>query len=222
VVFQGNSAGYAVPYSMIKQQHGQNVFDVLKTIAAGRGLQFWCTEEGKLVFGKPISAGKAAFVFSRTDKFTNILESDIDENIEDGFSKVFVYGQSQGVDMDTSGAIVNSYEMNDCETASLPVPAEFPFYKPKCMTISGDATECRRIAQLQLNLSKLKALSIVYTVAGHSQGGVNYKTNTMAHIDDDKEDIHGDFLLFGRTFSMNKETGPITTVRLGRPGVVLE
>ena len=222
VIFQGKSAGFAIPYDLIKQEHGQTVFDVLKTISAGRGLLFWCTEEGKFVFGKPVSAGPAVFSFSRTNNFTNILESSLVEDIADGFSKVFVYGQSQDVSTDESGNILNSLESNSCETASLSVPDEFPFYKPKCITLSGNSTVCRREAQRQINISKAKALAIEYTVAGHSYKGTNYKTNVIVNVNDDKEEIHGDFLLYGRTFTINKNTGPLTTVRLGRPGIILE
>lgn len=214
IVYDGNAERIAVPYDTLKAEPGQSAFDLLKTVATGRGLHFWCREDGKFVFGKPIVSGPASyrFILSRSGASTNVLEGEKTADLNDAFSKVFVYGQS-GDDDDS----------NVEATATLSVPGEFPFYRPKVVQVNTDKISPRFEAKRQINMSKAKMLRLSYIVPGFAQNGTVFRTNTIARVDDDINNVHGDHLVYGRTMNFTgKKDGMNTTVRLCLPGALID
>jgi prophage tail gpP-like protein len=216
VIYEGKAKNAAIPYDTLKAEPGQTVFDLLKNAATGRGLHFWCNEDGKLVFGKPISSGRALFrfVLEKNSAVNNVIEGKKVTDTSEAFSKIFVYGQSE--DADGSDSNIEA-------TASMNVPGEFPFYKPKVAIINTDKISPTHEAKRLLNISRAKMLQLTYKVAGHSQGGRNYRTNEMARVDDGVNGVHGEYVICGRTFSQeNKKAGPSTTLRLCVPGAITD
>lgn len=212
IVFEGKASGAAVAFETLKAEPGQNVFDLLKAVANGRGFHFWCNENGKLVFGKCAAAGKTEYRFTlkRRGDGNNVLEGNKTTDLTESFSKIYVYGQSDDADGD---------DANIEATASMAVPSEFPYYKPKVITVNTDKLSPAAEAKRLLTVSKAKMLQLKYKVAGHSQNGKNYRTNLMARVDDEINNAHGDYVVCGRTFTLeNKKSGPMTTVRLCVPG----
>jgi prophage tail gpP-like protein len=212
IVFEGKASGATVLFDTLKAEPGQNVFDLLKAVANGRGLQFWCREDGKLVFGKCASSGSVSYRFNlaKDSSGSNVLEGKKTDDLTEAFSKVFVYGQSEDAEGD---------DTNIEATATMAVPAEFPFYKPKVVTVNTDKVSPAMEAKRLLTVSKAKRLQLHYKVPGHSQNGINYHTNSMARVDDEVNNTHGVFVVCGRTFTLeNKKTGPVTSVRLCMPG----
>ena len=214
VIFQRGTSGLSISFEHISASPGQTVFDILRSAAASRGLLFWCDEEGKFNFGKPLSGGAPVFDIIRrsSGKGNNVIDGQETNDIEDGFSKVIVYSQSQSD---------GNFDSNNLSaSAQLSVPGEFPFYRLKTVQINGDKNSPDLEARRLINQVKAKLYQYEYVVRGHSQNGLNYTTNVMAHIDDDDLDVHGDRLIYSRKFTMSKETGPLTILRLGLPGVV--
>jgi prophage tail gpP-like protein len=214
IVYEGAAVRLAVPFEQYILSPGQTVFDVLKSIAQGRGLHFWCREDGSFVFGKLVTSGapQYRFVLEKTSDRTNILEASKITDISQGFSKIIVHSQAQDADVDDVAA-----------TESLAIPSEFPFYKPKVVCINGDKKSAYYEAKKFINISKANALQLQYVVAGHSQGTNNYKTNVIARVDDEENNIHGDFLVSGRTLTLDsKKSGPRTQIRLCRTGVIMD
>jgi prophage tail gpP-like protein len=212
IIYEGKSANAAIAYDTIKAEPGQTVFDLLKNAATGRGYHFWCREDGKLVFGKIATLGEARyrFILKRDGAGNNALEGKKITDLTEAFSKVFVYGQSEDADGD---------DANIEATATMKVPEEFPYYKPKVVTVNTDKLSPALEAKRLLNVSRAKKMQLVYKMPGHSQGAVNYRTNNMAHVDDDVNNAHGEYVVCGRTMSMeNKKSGPMTTVKLCLPG----
>jgi len=215
IIYEGNAERLAIPWQTLKSEPGQTVFEILRICCAARGLNFWQNEDGKLVFGKPVSTGKPAFHFVlRGDGSGNVITSKKIEDDSASFSKIFVYSQSNDDGDD------NAIEA----TASLNVPSEFPYYKPEVIIINTDAIGPGKEAKRRINASKAKTLQMQYTVKGHSQDfSGNFRTNLMARVDDDMQNVHEDMLLFKRTFSLqDKKTGPTTTIHLCRPGAFID
>jgi prophage tail gpP-like protein len=212
IVFEGKAASATIAYDTLKAEPGQNVFDLLKAAATGRGFHFWCREDGKFIFGKIISSGTPEYVFSlkKGGGGSNAVEGKKIEDLSESFSKIFVYGQSEDADGD---------DANVEATAAMQVPGQFPYYKPKVVTVNTDKLSPAMEAKRLLNISKSKMLQLTYKIPGHSQNGRNFRTNAMARIDDDINSVTGEFVICGRTFMLeNKKSGPMTTVRLCLPG----
>jgi prophage tail gpP-like protein len=215
VIFEGKLAKLAVPLETLKSEPGQTVFDLLKLVATSRGVQFWCREDGKFVFGTPITKGFPTYTFTIDKRGgTNVLSGKLIRDISQAFSKIFVYAQAS-----TDGT-------TDCNieaAATLKVPSEFPYYKPKVVTISTDKTAPRYEAHRLMNSSRSRIEQLTYSMPGHSLDGVNFRTNTIAWVHDEDNQIYGDRLIFGRTMSLeSKESGPQTTVRLCQMGASFE
>ncbi|MBN1130392.1 MAG: hypothetical protein JXA71_15475 [Chitinispirillaceae bacterium] len=214
IVFQKGTARLSISFEHVNASPGQTVFDILRTAASSRGLLFWCDEDGKFNFGKPLSHGRPVFDIVRrsSGNGNNVITGQTINDIEDGFSKVKVYCQSQSD---------GDYDANNVSaSAELSVPDEFPFYRLRTVQINVDKTSPSLEAKRLINQVRASLFRYEYMVPGHSQKGLNYRANEMAHIDDDDLDVHGDFLIYGRKFTCNKETGPATQLRLGIPGVV--
>ena len=185
VFYEGSAIRLAVPYEQLVLSPGQTVFDVLKSIAQGRGLYFWCNEKGHFIFGTPVSskAPEYHFILEKNIGRTNVLEASKTTDITSGFSTIIVHSQSQDSDVDSVAA-----------QKSLSVPDEFPFYKPKVVCINGDSKSAYYEANRFINLSKANCMQLQYLMPGHSFKGKNYKTNVMARVDDEENNVHGDFL----------------------------
>jgi prophage tail gpP-like protein len=225
IVYEGRASRLAIPFETYTISPGQTVFDAIKSITRARGLHFWCREDGVFVFGKPIASGKPAyrFMFDTAGGDTNVLEASLATDITDAFSKIIVHCQSADSGAPEEGEGTTVVDTDIAAVSSLSVPGEFPFYKPKVITVNGDGKSPGYEAQRLVNLSKAKALQLSFLLPGHSQSGANYKTNRMARVDDYGHGVHGDFLVSGRTFTMSsKKEGPKTLVRVCRPGIIID
>ncbi len=126
-------------------------------------------------------------------------------------------GQQQGLDIfGTSGA----HQMNTLATVT---DATFPFYKPFVAVDNNDARSPKLHAQMLMEQQKAQGFCLEYVIPGHSQNGRNWEINELCRVRDDvlKPAIDTDYLVYGRTFEMDKKRGVLTTVRLGFPGAVL-
>jgi len=218
VVYLNNSEMLSVPRQTIKIEYGQTVFDVLRTVAASRGICFWCSEKGKLTFGLPLSKGAPLFEVThrQNGKNCNAIEAVVEDDIDEAFSKIYVYAQTQD-----SSAEFDDTVSNICSTATLSVPDEFPYFNPKVVQINGDSKTPSREAQRLANQARARSRKLEYTVMGHSQKGLNFEVNTMVALNDEVHGVSGNYLIYGRTFTNDKSVGPRTVLRLGKPGVVI-
>lgn len=214
VVFQQGASGLSILFEHVSVSPGQTVFDILRSAASSRGLLFWCDEEGKFIFGKPVSHGSPQFEIIRRSSGdgNNVIDGQRINDIGDGFSKVTVFSQSQSD---------GDFDANNLSASqSLRVPEEFPFYRLKTVQINGDKNSPELEAKRLINQVRSSLYRYEYLVPGHSQRGVNFRANELAHIDDDELDVHGDFLVYGRKFTGDKTAGEVTMLRLGIPGMV--
>lgn len=191
--------------SAIRVEPGQTIFDVLKSAAHARGLLFYSMPNGTFVFGKPKTTGTADFSISVSKaRGSNILSGSVSDDISGRHSKVVVMGSE-----------------NQKHIAATVSDSETPFYKPLVTQSSGDesAVSAAKYAQTMIDEARYSGFSLRYTVPGFGQNGKNYTPNSLCRVSDDALNVSGVFLVFGRTFSLDRDQGATTELRLSKPGV---
>src|SRR6185295_9652577 len=192
-----------------KLEPGETIFDALRKFALARGLLFFSYPDGTLVFGKPLSKGKAEFQLTRlkaTDD-TNVLKGECTNDLSKRFSKINVIGQQDGSDPE------------DVNVEAVVSDPTFPFYKPLVLNMNHDGDSPARFGRMTLDRQRSEGFQLSYEVAGFSQQGKNWGINRMCNIEDDVTEVRGTYLIYGRTFEQNKEGGRTTKLHLGYPGV---
>lgn len=211
----GFLAGLDVGQKIGQIEAGQTVFDVLKNYALSRGMLFYCQADGILVFGRPLAKGAPEYTLTmlKNGLGNNVIESDVIDDISKRYSKVTVMGQQQG-----SQAIFSASSINT--TKGVCTDPDFPFYKPFVTLDNNDNVSSQMRARLIMDKHRREGTQLIYTVARHSQNGQNWQINKFCHIKDEKQGLDADYLIYGRTFEMDKQAGPITKIKLGMPGVI--
>lgn len=202
----------------VKIDPGSTIFEVLKEYAFSRGLIFWVEPDGKFVFGKPKERPDGEVLYKLVCKkdgtMNNILEGEKILDISKSFSEVTIMGQKQGNDM-----MLDFNDVNSKATATNP---DFPagFYKPYVTHRDSDHLSPHGWAKLLVDQMRFQQLQLSYKVAGHSFEGKNWKINEFCHVEDEVFEISADYLVYGRIFEMSKESGKLTTLKVGLPGVL--
>lgn len=205
------------PQAITQIQPGMTVFQVLREYAMSRGLMFWCAPDGTFVFGKPKNGGEPSF--SLTHRLggvgNNVMEGEYEQDWSRRFSRITVIGCQQGQDhMEMDATRVYTYGHAEDN--------EFPFRKPFVAKNNNDYQSPALHARLLKERMRHEGTRLTYKVARHSQNGANWTFNEMCHVRDEDEDFNLDglYLIYGRTFRMDKREGQTTTLRLGPPGVM--
>lgn len=211
----GFRAGLDADQKINHIEPGMTIFDVLKNVSLSRGMLFYCLPDGTLVFGRPLAKGAPEFTLTmlKSGAGNNMIESEVVEDISRRYSKFVVVGQQQG-----SQTLFGAAEIN---TVSPPqIDPTFPFYKPFVGRDNNDNVSPAMRARMIMEKQRREGTHLNYVVGRHTQDNKNWAINTMCSVKDEVQGIDGDFLIYGRTFEMNKQTGPITQVRLGKPGLI--
>lgn len=210
----------ALPH--MQTEMGSSVFETLAQYARIKGLLFYSLPHGTgstqyqpvFVFSKARESGQAAFSLTRRKdgKGNNINTSELVQDDSKRYSQVTVMGQKQGVDGEASGA----WNILATKTDST-----FPFYKPFVLKDDSGGDSPKQQARLILEKMRHDAFRLTYGVTGHSQNGKNWTINELCTVRDDEDDynLYDDYLIYGRKFSMNKEQGQNTELRLGYKGM---
>lgn len=189
----------------VRIEPGQSVFEVLKSAARARGLLFYSTENGTFVFGRPKSTGRAAFAITvEPGVGANVITGSYTDDISGRYSKVSVLGT----------------QAREHVVASA-VDADMPFYKPFVTNSPGDesAASAAKYAQSVLDDGRHSGFRLEYSLPGFGQNGKNWRANELVAVRDRAMEVEGVFLVFGRTFQLDKNEGARTEVRLSRLGV---
>jgi prophage tail gpP-like protein len=202
---------------------GMTIFDVLKNYSLSRGMLFYCLPDGTLVFGRPLAKGAAEYKLTllKSGLGNNVIESEVEQDISKRYKKYSVVGQQQG-----SQGYLEAKQINTSNNGKPCIDPEFPFDKPFVTTDNNDNVSPTMRARMIMEKRRREGTHLVYTVGRHSQNGQNWAINKMCHIKDETQSLNGkkgidkDYLIYGRTFEMDKQTGPITKVKLGVPGIV--
>lgn len=199
---------------------GMTIFDVLRNFALSRGLLFYCKADGTLVFGRPMAKGEPEFFLTmkRDGKGNNVISSEVIDDISRRYSRIYVVGQQQGGQSSMFATAINKPSIPKDDPT-------FPFHKPYVCLDNNDNVSPMERARLIIEKQRREGRQFNYTVGRHSQNNHNWAINSMCRITDevqeiDGKSINGDYLIYGRTFEMNKSTGPITRLKLGEPGII--
>lgn len=192
---------------------GRTVFEILAQAAKARGVMFFAYPDGRMVFGRPTSTGKAEFqlIRRRDGKNNNVMSGTRVRDISQRYSSIKVLGQQQGADALSPAAI------NVAATVTDP---EVPYRKPLVVEAAGDGRSPDTQARMLLEKQRFDGLQLNYQVARHSQNGRNWRINALCQVIDEVIGVNGVYLIAGRTFSLSKADGQITKLRLTIPGVV--
>lgn len=202
---------------------GMTIFEVLKNYSLSRGLLFYCEPDGTLVFGRPLVKGSPEYKLQIITSGTgnNVIESEVMQDISKRYGKVIVIGQQQGAD-----SIAEAADISTSNASSPVTDASFPFHKVYVEKDNNDDVSPAMRARLLMEKQRREGTQLLYTVGRHSQNNQNWQINKFCQIKDDvqtlngKKGIDGDYLIYGRTFELDKRIGPITKVKLGEPGLV--
>jgi prophage tail gpP-like protein len=203
---------------------GMTIFEVLKNYAMSRGMLFYCKPDGTLVFGRPLAKGAPEYTLTllKSGIGNNVIESSVEEDISRRYSKVIVIGQQQGSQADPFVTGINT----GGESKGFHEDATFPFRKVFVATDNNDNVSPKMRARMIMEKKRREGRQLIYIVGRHNQNNKNWAINTMCHIEDDVQKIdgapiNGDYLIYGRSFEMKKESGPITKLKLGEPGLII-
>lgn len=206
----------------IAQIHpGMTKFQVLQMYALAAGVMFFLEYRGNKVFftfDRPLVGGESDYtiIFNREGLGVNILSAELDENIAQRFSRVTVVGQRQGHADDGINPVVTNV---GGPSGTVKDPS-FPFYKPFVQLSHNDSQTPKQHARLLLEKMRHDGYRLSYEMPRHSINGVNFTINRLTTIKDTVHGVDGVFLVSGRTFKLDKQNGPTTTLRLAPPGLV--
>ncbi len=191
------------------------IFEVLKNYAFSRGILFYCMPDGTLVFGRPLAKGEPEYTLQilKSGAANNVIESEKISDISKRYSKVIVIGQQQG-----SPAIFTAADINIPK--GMDMATDFPFYKLLVTQDNNDNLSPKERARMIIEKQRREGEQLIYTVGRHSQNNQNWTINKFCHIKDEVQKIDGDYLIYGRTFELNKKDGPTTKLKLGLPGLI--
>jgi len=197
------------PQNLTQIEPGDTIFETLKGYAAARGLMFFALPDGTMVFGLPKSTGEPMFTITRKKTGeTNIIKGTSKTDISQQHSSITVIGQVQGPEY--SGETINVKG-----TVKQP---DFPFYKP-LVVVNNDTQNPTAQARMLRDKEAFEAFQLSYTVPGYAQHSKNWAINELCTVNDETLGISGAYLVYSRSFSLSKDQGRITELKLSIPGV---
>lgn len=199
-------------FEFIQIKPGQTIFDVLREHAMARGMLFYNLPDGTLMFGEPLTSGKAeyALICAKNSKNNNIIEGNKIRNISKRHSKIVVIGQIQGIE---GIAPENVNKQGTIEDKT------FPFYKPFVAEAKEDGQLPQKYAKVIMEKQRFEGFHLSYKTYGHSQNNKNYQVNSICHVKDEIFGVDKDYLVYARTFEMSKQA-VWTTLKLSELGVL--
>lgn len=203
--------------NMCQFETGVSVFEALSDYSQRHGLLMWMEPDGSLVFGElkgpgePVEFGFYTYKEGVDRSKNNIIEAALNDDISKRYSKLTVIAQIQGRE---------NFDLGDNEISESALDKEPPFdriYKPLVLQSSCTSKQAAKYqAQWELKKRDAEGWRVELTVAGHSQGGKNYRANRVCHIKDEVLGLEGDYLILGRKFTMDRSEGPRTRLTIGR------
>jgi prophage tail gpP-like protein len=213
IEYNGTDARFDEKQTLLQIEPGQRIFEVLRALALSRGLVFWARPDGTMVFGKPRSTGDQVFSLNVKDgeNRSKILSAESVRDISRGYSRITVLGQEQGSE---------GLQPEDINVRAVLEDGEFPFFKPFVTVVDVEQKDPHKLAALLLQQQRAARQSLRYSVKGHSQNGHVWAPDMLCGVHDEKIHAYGQFLVYGRVFSLSRDQGQTTELELGMPGVI--
>lgn len=210
---------YQLKVKDIRPQTGETRWEFLDRSAKRNGLLMSMSPEGKLLMcGLHYDQEPSYFLTRRINNGSGntILSGSAREDISDVYREVIVYGRAKGKDKARSP--FKGHAISDPkEAAYLPYERTLEI-RDNSIRSKEDA---QRRAEYELGKSKQGALVLEYTVQGHSQNGLIFATDTIAHVEDEVTGISGPHYVVARTFTRGAKQAPLTALKLVPPGSIV-
>lgn len=207
--------GGSTPHAHSQIEPGMTVHQVLSQYAAARGLLFWSAPDGTMTFGVPKARGEGEPLYTFTNRKdgrgNNIENASLYDDTGRRWSRITVVGQAQA----SAGDGTDTSKVN--APPGIATDAGFPFRKPYVTRSNNDAQTPAMQARAIRDKMRRDGWRLDITVAGHSQGGHNYRYNELCRVCDEDLDLNGVYLVYGRTFELDKKEGRRTHLQIGLP-----
>jgi len=194
---------------------GRKVGEVLMEYAKSIGLLFFSMPDGTFVFGVPASGGEAVFMLTiAKDGIVDVVSGDKTDDFSKRYKQVVVLGQRQGTSSEFVPADVNyTYTSTDMS---------FPLNKTFVQIDEyGNGDTAQLHANMLLQKMNHDSFRVTYKVPGHSNNNRNWSINELCTVRDEILGLNDNYLIYGRTFTMSKDEGQHTVLRLGYPGLMV-
>lgn len=193
---------------------GETVWQALTKIANSVGLHPWFNPNGELIIGGAdySSPPVATLCWSKNDRRRNVQEINIERSTENRFSEVTFLAQSHTKRGDSSKHDLK-WQYTD---------PSMSIYKPRTVVVADaeNLSALQRQAKKQLSDWRLEGFTLTITVPDHkTESGVLWEPGQRVHVIDEEEGIDAIFFLMGRRFSLSRNGGTITELRLKEDGV---
>lgn len=194
---------------------GESVWQVLTNVAEANGLWPWFEPDGTLVVGGPNydKPAVATLIVRYSGKGNNTVSLDHAISIHGRYSQVTVLGQKRGTGVEQGRYNIKETAHDDGVT----------WYRPKIVTdydVDSNASALDRARKLLAD-SRLKAFTLVATVAGHRIGasgqpgaGLLWTPGQRVRVISEPHQIDDVFFLMGRRFSGGRSEGAQTQLIL--------
>ncbi len=201
---------------------GDTAWDALCHAAEANGLWPWFDPDGTLVVGGPkyTEPEAATLIMRRDGKANNILSLEKSESMHERFSKITIYGQTPGTDLEQG-----QNALHDSATDS-----GVKRNRPKIVLDheADSAAVCRDRARKLLADGRLKALTLSASVKGHRivapgqpGDGLLWKPGQRVRVISEPHEIEDTFFLMARKFTGGRGEGSRTLLTLKEDGVWL-
>lgn len=191
-----------------KVEPGDSCWTTLRNLVESEGLRLWVAGDGRLRISQWQTYGRASgrLVRKRAEpQRNNILRSRVRRAWREAWSEVQVIGEWDAGE--GAGQIVGRWVDLTAPSFRLAVRQE---------RVRSQADADNRAADIGRQAA-LQRLEIEYEVAGHLNGqAAPWELNELVEVDDEVEELQGDYLLVGRTFT-NGDQGQRTRLTLIEP-----
>jgi prophage tail gpP-like protein len=215
-----------------KVRPGETRWQVLSQFLEEGKLLAWLSADGKtLVVGQPNYSQEPTFQFfhaapgSRRGGDSNVESFEVSDDVSERYSRIICIADST----DTDGETIRCKG----ETSNGPGVDGIgkDFTHPKVMIVTDSDVRTNRMATVRAEREMAERDSagheVRIVVKGHGQlvAGAQrptlYAFDTMARVESEDFEIKGDYLITSTRFTMSKDAGPVTELRLVPKGTVL-
>lgn len=193
---------------------GETAWNALIRCANSAGLHAWFNPDGMLIVGGADYATPpvATLCCNKDGKQNNFTDASLEFDSSERFSELTFLAQRHGRESDKNKNDLK-WTFNDDGV---------PYYKPKTVTVPDveDLTALKKWAKKYISDSILESFTLTITVPDHkTQGGTLWMPGQRVHVISDEYGLDDIFFLIGRRFSLSRQGGTQTELRLKQDGV---
>jgi prophage tail gpP-like protein len=211
---------YQLRVKDVRPQSGETVWEFLDRSAKRNGLLMSVTPDGKLLFcGLHYDQEPSYRITRRIEgdrSQNNVVSGGYRLDISDVASEVVVYGRVKGDDKSRS-----PFKGHAASVVS--DSAHVPYVKTLIIVDNSikSKDDAQHRAEYELGKSKQGCEVLEYAMRGHSESGLLYAPDTIAHVEDEATGVSGPYYVVARTLTRSAKQGPMTSLKLVPKGSIV-